>query len=205
MKICYLACAKHNSDFEMSEEMFTDMMKKWPWEVFRFDNKEYILWLFDYYLPGLPEEIPLLIFKTKLSEVEKIPKKLPDKINDNDLVKYMLNMIQLIMEQKLDYESLRYDLLLKHFFNQDILIGVDSREEHAFVKKTIWNHVLPRGSTDPPYVNLRKSTVVDSELISEIIYKYKQPAQFSDGSKNPDEIKPKVLEYYSYFQLEITD
>ena len=185
----------------MSEDIFTDMMKKWPWEVFRFDNKEYILWLFEYYLPGLPEEIPLLIFKTRLSEVEKIPKKLPDKINDEDLVKYMLNMIQLIMEQKLDYESLRYDLLLKHFFNQDILIGVDSREEHYFVKKTIWNHDLPRGSNDTPDVNLRKATLADSELISEIIYKYKQPAQFSDGSNNLDEVKQKVLEYYYYLRL----
>ena len=135
LKICYLACTKLNSDFEVSEDMFTDMMKNWPWDIFRFENKECILWLFKYYLPELPEEIPLLIFKTKLSEVEKIPPKLPDKINDEDLVKYMLNMIQLIMEQKLDYESLGYDLLLKHFFNHDILIGVDSQEEHYFVKK----------------------------------------------------------------------
>jgi hypothetical protein len=42
----------------------------------------------------------------------------------------MLNTLQLIMERCLDYGSLLYDLLLEHFFNHDILIGVDSQEEH---------------------------------------------------------------------------
>ena len=196
LKICYLTCAKHYSDFQLSEDMFTTIVTKTPWEVFRFDHTGYLVRLFEYYLPGLPEEIPLLISKTKLFEIDKIPEKIPDEISEEDLVKYMLNTLKLIMERRLDYESLLYDLLLEHFFNHDILIGVDSNEEHEFVKNTIENHALPRGSIDPPYITLQKAILADSKLISEIIIKYKQPAELSDISNNLYEVNQAVVRYY---------
>ena len=134
--------------------------------------------------------------------MEKIPEKIPDEINDKDLVSYMLNTISLIIEQKWNYKFAKDDLLLKHFFDQDMLFGVDSDDEHNFVKKTIENHTLPRGSTEPHNLILREAELADLRLASEIIYKYKQPAQFSDGCNNPNEVYQKVLEYYSYFQLQ---
>jgi hypothetical protein len=152
----------------------------------------------------LPKEIPLQISKTKLSRIEKIPEKIPDEINEENLVKYMLNALQLIMERKLDYESLIYDLLLGHFFNHDILIGVDSQEEHEYVKKTIENHALPKGSTDPPYVNLRKASLADARLISETLFKYHQSARPNSIYDNVDEEYQTVVKYYSNFQFKIT-
>jgi hypothetical protein len=185
----------------MSEKAFTDTIKALPWENIVFFDKAHVLkWIRDY-LPGLPEEIPLQIFKTKFPEIEKIPEKLADQINDKDLVRYMLNTISLIIEQKWDYKFAKDDLLLKHFFDQDMLFGVDSDDEHDFVKKTIANHTLPSGSTEPHNLILREAELADLELANEMIYKYKQPAQFSDGCNNPDEVKQKVLEFYSYFQL----
>jgi len=130
-----------------------------------------------------------------------IPEKIPDEINDKDLVSYMLNTISLLIEQKWDYKFSKDDLLLKHFFDQDMLFGVDSDDEHKFVKQTISNHTLPSGSTEPHNLILREAKLADLKLASDIIYKYKQPAQFSDGSNNPEEVYQKVLEYYSYFQL----
>ena len=196
LKICYLTCSKHYSDFQLSQDMFTTIVTQTPWEVFRFDYTGYLVGLFEYYLPGLPEEIPLLISKTKLFEIDKIPEKIPDEIYEEDLVKYMLNTLKLIMERKLDYESLLHDLLLEHFFNHDVLIGVDSQEEHEFVKNTIKNHESPRGSTAPPYVNLQKAILADSKLISEIIIKYKQPTELSDISSNLYEVNQAVVRYY---------
>jgi hypothetical protein len=204
LKICYITCAKRYPDFKVSEDMFTDIVTKTPWEIFRFDHTGYLIKLFEKYLPGLPKEIPLQISKTKLSRIEKIPEKIPDEIDDKNLVKYMLNTLQLIVERQLDYESLIHDLLLKHFFNHDILIGVDSKEEHEFVKKTLENHALPKGSTDSPYVNLRKATLADAKLISETIIKYNQSAKLSDIYDYYDEVYQAVVKYYSNFQYEIT-
>jgi len=135
LKICYLMCAKYYPDFKLSEDMFTDILTKTPWDIFRFDPTGNLVRLFEDYLPGLPKEIPLQISKTKLSKIEQIPEKTPEEIDEKDLLKYILTTLQLIMEQLLDYESLIHDLLLEHFFNHDILIGVDSKEEHEFVKK----------------------------------------------------------------------
>ena len=201
LKICYLTCAKQYPDFKLSEDMFTDILTKTPWEVFRFDSTRSLVRLFEDYLPGLPTEIPLQISKTKLSRIEKIPDKIPDEINNENLVKYMLNTLQLIVEQTLDYESLIYDLLLEHFFKHDILIGVDSQEEHEFVKKTIENHALPKGSTDPPYENLRKAKLADARLMTETLIKYNQSARLSCISDNFDEEYQIIVEHCSNFQL----
>jgi hypothetical protein len=201
LKICYFTCIKYHSDFKMPEKAFTDAMKALPWEHITFFDKEHVLkWIKDH-LPRLPDEISLQIFKTKFPEIEKIPEKIPDEINDKDLVSYMLNTISLIIEQKWDYKFAKDDLLLKHFFDQDMLFGVNSDDEHYFVKKTIENHTLPSGSTEPHNLILQEAELADLELASEMIYAYKQPAQFSDGCNNPDEVKQKVLEFNSYFQL----
>jgi hypothetical protein len=90
---------------------------------------------FETYFPGLPEEIPLVIFETKLSKIEKIPEKIPDDINCKELVTYILNTIWLMIEQNRDYLFSKDDLLLKHFFNHDILLGVDSTDEITLWKK----------------------------------------------------------------------
>jgi hypothetical protein len=70
------------------------------------------------------------------------------------------------------------------------------------VKKTKENHTLPRGSTVPWQIILREAELADLKLASEMIFKYKQPAQFSDGCNNPEEVYQKVLKYYSNFQLQ---
>jgi hypothetical protein len=204
LEICYLTCSKYYPDFQMSEDMFKDILIKTPWEIFRFDSTRYLVRLFEDYLPGLPKEIPLQISKTKLSRIDKVSEKIPEEIDEKDLVKYMLNTLQLIMERQLDYESLIYDLLLEHFFKHDILIGVDSQEEHEFVKKALENHILPKGSTDPPYVNLRKATLADMRLITETLIKYNQSTKLSGTSNHFDEEYQTVKKYYSNFQFEIT-
>ena len=201
LKICYRTCAKLYPDFKLSEDMFTTIVTTTPWEVFRFDSTGSLVRLFEDYLPGLPKEIPLQLSKTKLSRIEKIPEKIPDEINNENIVKYMLNALHLIVERQLDYESLIYDLLLEHFFKHDILIGVDSQEEHEFVKKTIENHALPKGSTDPPYENLRKAKLADARIMTETLIKYNQSAKLSDVSNNFEEEYQTVVKYYSTFQL----
>lgn len=201
LKICYSACVKYHSDFKMSEKEFTEAMKALPWDQIIFFDKDHVSKWIEDHLPGLPKEIPLQIFKTKFPEIEEIPAEIPAVVDNKDLAKYMLNTIVLIIKQKWDYKFAKDDLLLKHFFNQDILFGMDSDDEYYFVKKIIENHTLPSGSTEPHNLILREAELADLKLASEIIFKYKQPAQFSDDSNNPDEVYQKVLEYYSHFQL----
>jgi hypothetical protein len=188
LKICYHAYAKYYSDFKVPEDMFTAIMKKFSVELIRFGTKKNIIEHLDN-LPGLPEEIALRIIKTRLSEtIEKIPKKIPDEINDKDFVQYMLHTLQLIMEQRWDYDlSIPY-LLLEHFLIQDILIGVDSDDEHDFVKKTIENLELFQRWPEPPYMGLGEAELADLKLIKKIIIKYKQPAQLSDLMTNIEEV-----------------
>jgi hypothetical protein len=188
LKICYHAYAKYYSDFKVPEDMFTAIMKKFSVELIRFGTKKNIIEHLDN-LPGLPEEIALRIIKTRLSEtIEKIPKKIPDEINDKDFVQYMLHTLQLIMEQRWDYDlSIPY-LLLEHFLIQDILIGVDSDDEHDFVKKTIENLELFQRWPEPPYMGLGEAELADFKQIKKIIIKYKQPAQLSDLMTNIEEV-----------------
>jgi hypothetical protein len=106
LKICYIACTKYYSEFKMTEDLFTATMKRFPWEYVKLGIKEYIVEFFKHNLPGLPKEIPLQMFKTRLSEtINEIPEKIPDKINNNDFVNYMLHTLQLIMEPMRDYDS----------------------------------------------------------------------------------------------------
>lgn len=198
LKICYNTYAKHYSNFKVPEDMFIAIMNQFPMELIRFGTKKEIIELLDK-LPGLPEEIPLQIIKTRLSRtIEKIPEKIPDEINDKDFVKYMLHTLQLIMEYKWDYDLSMHYLLLEHFFIRDILIGVDSAHEHYFVKRTIENRDLYRGWPEPRYMGLGKAESSDLILIKTIMSEYKQLAQLIDNSNNPDEINQRTLEY-SYF------
>jgi hypothetical protein len=50
-------------------------------------------------------------------------------------------------------------LLLEHFLIQDILIGVDSDDEHDFVKKTIENRGLVPEMARTALHGLRRSRV----------------------------------------------
>ena len=187
-KICYDVYAKHYSDCKVSEEMFTTVINEFSVEFMRFGTKTDITELLEN-LPGLPEEIPSRIIKTRLSErIEKLPAKIPDGRDDKDFAKYMLHTLQLIMEQRWAYDlSIPY-LLLEHFFIQDILIGVDSDDENYFVRKKIENWKSFQRWPEPYYMGLGEAELADLKLISEIIIKYKQPAQFSDLFNNVDEI-----------------
>jgi len=197
--VCYKACVKYYPDFKISEKEFADAMnaEAHHWETIQFLTKGYFSKFIKNSFPGLPEEMFLLISKTRFSEIEKIPEKIPGEINDKDLVNYMLNTISLIIDQEWHYMFSKNNLLLEHFLNQDILFGVDSDDEHDLVKKTIKNHTLPSRFTKPNHLIIQQAALADSKPVSDIIYKYKQPAQFSDGSNNPDEINQKVLKYYS--------
>ena len=156
--------------------------------------------MFEDSLPGLPEELPKIIFETKLSGIEKIPDEIPDEINADDFVRYMLNTISLIIEYDWDYNFAKDDLLLEHFFNHDRLLGVDSTDEHYYVKKIIYNHALPGGSIQPHNMLLQEKEFADLKVASEIIIKYKQPAKFSDVSDNLDEVYQAVVKCASYYQ-----
>jgi hypothetical protein len=201
LKVCYHAYAKYYSNFKVPEDMFIAIMDQFSMELIRFGTKTEIIELLEK-LPGLPEEIPSQIIKTKLSEIiEKIPEKIPDKINDKDLVKYMLHTLQLIVEHKWNYDLSMHYLLLEHFFIRDILIEVDSADEHYFVKRTIENRDVFLRWPEPRYMGLGEAESADLTLMKTIMKKYKQPAQLIDSSNNPDEINQRILEY-SYFQLQ---
>ena len=135
IKVCYSGYVKQNSGFKISQYELRNALIAFPWKnIFSFDN-EYFLKLFEDYLPGLPKELPRIIFETKLSEIEGIPEEIPDEINAEDFVRYMLNTISLIIEYDWDYNHSKDDLLLEHFFNHDKLHGVDSADEHYYIKK----------------------------------------------------------------------
>jgi hypothetical protein len=187
LKVCYSACVKYNSDFYMLEKPFTNRMKDAFWELIKF-NKDYLSNYFKTYFPGLPEEIPQVIFETKLSEIEEIPEKIPAEINCNELMTYLLNTIYLIIEQAQDYRFSKDDLLLKHFFNHDILLGVDSKDEHYFVKKTIENHAFLSSPISPFSKVINDVALADLKLASEILIKYKQPGRFSYFSRQLDKV-----------------
>ena len=156
--------------------------------------------MFEDCLPGLPEELPKIIFETQLSGIEEIPEEIPDEINEEDFVRYMLNTISLIINYDWDYNLAKDDLLLEHFFNHDRVLGVDSTDEHYYVTKIIYNQALPSGSIQPHNMLLREKEFADLKLASEIIIKYKQPAKFSDISDNLDEVYQAVVKCASYYQ-----
>jgi hypothetical protein len=207
LKVCYLSCVKYYSNFEMSEKEFTEAMTSLNWELLRFYDKEYLLNHFETYFPALPKKIPLEIFKTKLAIVENIPEEMPDEIDRDDLVIYMLHTIWLIIEHKRSYLFSRDDLLLKHFFNHDILLGVDSKDEHYFVEKTIENHTQPHTlfhtvSTTllgPTNIIMRNVGLADLKLASEIISKYKQEGRFSYFSSQLDKVYQMFINNTSNF------
>ena len=186
VKICYHAYSKYYSTFEVPEDVFTIIINEFSLEFMRFGTKKDIIELLKN-LPGLPDEIPLRIIQTRLSEtIEKIPEKIPDEINDNDFVKYMLHTLQLTMEQNWAYDLSVPYFVLEHFFIQDILIGVDSDDEHYFVEKTIENLESFNRWPEPNYMGLGEAELADLNLIEEIIIKYKQPAQLHDLFTNTD-------------------
>jgi len=186
--VCYKAFIKYYPDFKISEKEFTDAMNSHIVETINLSTKRYFSKLIKDSFSGLPEKMYLLISEPKFSEMEKIPEKIPNEIDDKDLVNYMLNAMSLIMEQKWDYEFSKDKILLKHFLNQDMLFEIDSKDEHDFVKKTIENRTLPSGSTEPNKLILLEANLADLRLTSEIIYKFKQPALLSGSVNSSDEI-----------------
>lgn len=205
VKVCYSAYVKCNSGFKMSQDEFRNALIEFDWENIFFLDKEYFLKLFDDSLPGLPEELPKIIFETKLSGIEEIPEKIPNEINAEDLVKYMLNTIVTIRAYFWDYYYSKDDLLLEHFFNHDRLLGVDSADEHYYIKKVIANQTLPSGSIQSDNLLLREKEFADLKLTSEIIIRHSQPAKFSDISTNLDEVYQAVVKCALYYQKNPND
>ncbi len=199
LELCYSACVRHCSDFKASEEEFTSVM--YAFSLPGISRSDLLFSLFKDYLHGLPKEIPQQIFKTQLSGIEGIPDKIPEEIDDKDLIKYVLNTLHLLEKQGRDFEDTKDDLLLEHFLHHDMLIGADSPEEIYFVNKTKENHSLPRGSTVPWQIILNEAELADLRLASEMIFKYKQPSRFSFSTV--DEIYQAVLDYYSRWQVRL--
>lgn len=210
LKICYTACVKHYSSFQMSEKAFIGMMNGFPFEHVGIFDKATILKMFETNLPGLPEEIPLKIFETKLLRkerlaegiteevlkkiqielLEEIPEKIPEEINNKDLIKYILNTMRLLREESQDFSSTRDSILLEHCLKNDMLLGAGSEEEIAFMKKTKDTMFLANNYA------YRKIKTDDLKLASKIIFNYKQPSKFVEGSNDPDEIYKNLLKYY---------
>jgi hypothetical protein len=202
LKVCYPACAKCNDDFDMLENLFANRMINGCWDLTKFFDKYRISNYFNAYFPGLPEELPKIIFETKLLGIEKIPEEIPDEINCKELVTYILNTIWLIAEQDRDYLLSSDDLLLKHFFNHDILLGVDSKDEHYFVKKKIENRTLLSNVDRTLSPIIGKVNMADLKLASEIIIKYKQPGRFSYFSSQSDKVYQKFAGGYENFTFQ---
>jgi hypothetical protein len=200
VKVCHSAYAKYNPVFKMSQDEFRNALIAFPWEnICLFDN-EWFSKLFEDSLPGLPEELPKIIFETKLSGIVELDKEIPNEIDAEDFVKYMLNTIETIIEYNWDYNRSIDDLLLEHFFNHDRLLGVDSADEHYYIKKIKANQALPSGSIQPHNILLREKEFADLKLASEIIIRHKQPAKFSDISDNLDEVYQAVVKCALYYQ-----
>lgn len=138
------------------------------------------------HFPGLPKKIPLHISKTQFLCIDSVPDEIPDEIYRGELIQYILYTISLIVDHNWEYRFTRDDLLLKHFFNHDILLKVDSKDEHYFVEKTIENHTQPytlinrksTGSIGPTNTIMRDVGLADLKLASEIMSKYKQEDKF---------------------------
>ena len=206
LKLCYSSYVKHHSEFKISEERFTNSMRGIPWEIYiRFTEdmipKNMLPQEFEQYFPGLPEEIPHLFLKTRLVGLKEIPDEIPDEIIKEDIGKYALEALRLIIDQKLDFRASKDVLLLEHFFNHDIITGVVSKCEPYFVKQTKENRVLPSGSTAPWHMILKEAELADLRLASEMILNYKQPSKFS-VSDSFDEIYQAVLKFYSFWQIQ---
>lgn len=165
LKVCYSAYAKYQSDFKISKSKFIYTMLELRWEHIFFDKESLAKCLEDS-LPGFPEELPRIISETKLSEIEKIPEEIPGEKNDENFVRYMLNTIRVIATYHLDYNRSKDYLLLEHFSDHDKLLGVDSDDEHYYVKKLIDNHALPSGSIEPHNVLLHEKEFADLKVAS---------------------------------------
>ncbi len=86
------------------------------------------------------------------------------------------------------------DLLLKHFFDHDILFEVASEDEHYFVKKTIENHTFPNRKIGSYTIVRREAILADLELANEIMIKYKQPGKFSNFFSKLDKFYQELVD-----------
>jgi hypothetical protein len=199
--VCYHAGVKHHSEFKMSEIEFSNIIKAHPWDVYRLFAEDDLIKWFEETLPGLPKEIPQMIFKTKLLGIGEISEKIPNEIDGKDIPQYILEAMRLIVEENKDFELKSDDLLFEHFLHHDILVDAYSPIELYFLKRTKENHTLPRGPTVPWNFVLREAELADLSLASEMIFYYKQPSEFSFNTV--EETHQALLEHYSFWQIKI--
>lgn len=149
LKLCYRTCVKYYPDFKMSKKAFMDTMKELPWKIDPISPEEHVSEYIENYLPGLPEGIKYSLFTTRPNyEIKTALDVIPDEIDKKDLVTYLTNTLLLIMWKKLIFLSDRENILLEHFLNHDMLMGIDSQEELEIAEKTKDQIALLRESVD---------------------------------------------------------
>ena len=96
---------------------------------------------------------------------------------DKDLAVYK-NIAELFFQMKKQRETFKMsasNLLLKHFFNHDILTGIATNEEIEFVKNIKTNHerFIDLAKSNDTKGMIRVELLDDLKYESEIIFKYK--------------------------------
>lgn len=172
LKVCYAACTKYYPEYTRYEEGFCCDMKWLPWDSVRL-NPERKAGFFRYYFPGLPDEIGIKFFETRLSNLEKIPEEIPDEIREEDFGKYMLNTLRLILEESYDFEFSMDKLLLERFYDQDLIAGDDTDIELYYLKKIEENYKRFKGTVEEYNLREKQINQASIELIKEILSNYK--------------------------------
>ncbi|KKG75196.1 hypothetical protein [Methanosarcina mazei] len=124
---------------------------------------------------------------------------------NKDLAMYK-SIAELFFQMKKQLETFKTsasNLLLKHFFNHDILTGIATNEEIEFVKNIKTNHerFIDLAKSNDTKGMIRVELLDDLKYESEIIFKYKKPSYFCDNCSTPEEVYQHLIDFFGVRSL----
>jgi len=109
----------------------------------------------------------------------------------------VMEILVLIKKQREIYNISRFDLILKHFFDHDLVTGSATNEEINFIKNIKTNvEIIHDYEESRDFKNeIRVQLLGDLKPMSEIIFKYGKPSILTENCNSLDEVYLKLVDY----------
>lgn len=194
--------------YEILEEKQPGWKSRYDFNIFRIINEQIPEIIRDRE-DEIKEKLFLRIYEEEIwdSSREKETNKdiLLEKIkNDRKMYLKIDEIISVLRKERVKFETSRYDLLLQHCFNHDILTGVASTEELEFMANIKKNFTEFIDSSFDPHTSKdagKKWILNDLKIISEILVKYQQPLPSGNVYKKQEEAYMDLIEFLGYKHL----
>ena len=116
---------------------------------------------------------------------------------DISIYRKVMEILVLIKKQREIYNISRFDLILKHFFDHDLVTGSATNEEINFIKNIKTNvEIIHDYEESRDFKNeIRVQLLGDLKPMSEIIFKYGKPSILTENCNSLDEVYLKLVDY----------